>query len=137
MGLLKKIFGLDKTPDIPFTSIDDENYETEVLGADKPVMFFVWMDTCSHCRKMAPNVKRAAAKHAGDIKVAQATASAAPGVMAKLGVRGVPVVFFFQNGEILETVNGFRPESYLDELIQAILQNDKSDDQSSPSTESD
>jgi thioredoxin len=124
MGFLNKILGLEKKPDVPFIEITDENFEEEVLQSDKPVMFFVWSNTCPHCQKMAPNVLRAAQKHVGNIKAAQAGVSAAPGVMSKLGVRGVPTVFFFQGGEIVERFSGFRLESYLDEVILTILGGD-------------
>ncbi len=124
MGFLNKILGLEKEADVPFVEITDENFVEEVLKSDKPVMFFVWSDTCPHCHKMASNVKRTAQKHADVIKTAHSKASAAAGLMSKLGVRGVPSVFFFQGGEIVERFSGFRPESYLDEVILTILGED-------------
>jgi thioredoxin-like negative regulator of GroEL len=118
MGLLSRLIGKEKPPEIAFVQVDDENFREEVAEQPGPVMLYVWSETCPHCRKMAPNVKEAAAMHPEKIKAVHTNAALAPDALGKLGVRGVPTTFFLNQGKIVERVVGFRPVQFLDELIQ-------------------
>jgi len=120
MGILNKILGREeKQAEAPFVEITDENFEKEVIGEGRPVMLFVWSNTCPHCRKMAPNIKQAANRYADAIKAAHTSAGLAPQSLARLNVRSVPMTFFFNHGQIVESFAGFRPLSFLEEVIEA------------------
>ena len=119
MGWLKKALGIQEEPQVTFTQITDDNFQKEVIEASKPVMLFVWSDSCPHCKRMAPNVKMIGGRFAEFIKPAHTNSGWAPSALAALGVRGVPTLIFFNHGKVIEHVTGFRPETYLEELIQA------------------
>ncbi len=132
MGWLKKIIGVKEEPEIAFTEITDDNFEAEVKKADLPVMLFVWSNNCPHCHKMAPNVKQIASQYPNQIKATHTGSHLAPNTMNLLEVQGVPTLLFFKNGALIERVVGFRPESYLDELIQTHFEPDFAGDIASP-----
>ena len=119
MVLLKKLFGAEKEPEVAFFQVTDENFAGEVLKASNPVMLFIWSGTCPHCKKMLPNVKTVGNRYAQSLKSAHTNMEMAPRALASLNIRGVPAVLFFHQGKVVEHVAGFRPESYLDELVQA------------------
>jgi len=117
MGLLGKILGKENKPQIKFDAIDDESFRDKVLAADKPVMLFLWSNTCPYCRKMAPNVLNVLQRHGGEVIGFQANAGEVPRISATVQLRGVPATVFFHRGKMVDFVGGFRPEDYLDDLI--------------------
>ena len=120
MGWLKDKFGSKpKTPEAPFTEVTDSNFQQEVMQSDRPVMLFVWSNTCPHCKAMAPNIKKTANRFPETIKATHTNSALAPRAMASLDVRGVPATIFVHQGKLVEYVTGFRPESFLAELIES------------------
>lgn len=118
MSWLKKAFGIQPQPEFAFVEVTDDNFQKEVIEAERPVMLFVWSNSCPHCHKMTPNVKNVAARYQHILKAAHTSAHLAPRAMNALEVRGVPALLFFEDGHLVGHVAGFRPESYLEELIQ-------------------
>lgn len=117
MGLLGKLFGGgEKVMPEHIESADD--FTALVRGSDKPVLVYVWSDTCQPCKKMADEVVAAATKHRDTVRVAEINASKGdPRVLGTLGVRATPTVVVFDRGKQLGSVSGFRPRSWFDEMI--------------------
>ena len=118
MGWICRLLGKPETAEVPFAEVSDANFEQEVLRAGLPVMLFAWSNTCPHCRKMAPNVQQIARMYQGRIKSTHTNATLSPDALSRLNLRGVPATLFFNGGQLIQHVGGFRPVSYLDELIQ-------------------
>ena len=85
MGWLSKLLGGTKVQPV---SLNDDNYEEEVLNSDLPVLVDVWTPTCTHCHKLEPIIMDLAKTFDGRLKVAEVNGAAAPRTMARLGVRG-------------------------------------------------
>ncbi len=116
MGWLGDLF--KKKDRVQPLSVNDENFEREVLGSELPVLLDVWTPTCTHCHKLEPIVVELATRYRGELKVAEVNGAEAPRTMAALRVRGTPTVVYFHRGEEVERVVGFRGSLYHSELIE-------------------
>ncbi|MDB4944934.1 MAG: Thioredoxin [Labilithrix sp.] len=79
--------------------VTDENFDAEVLKADKPVLVDFGATWCGPCKALAPVVDKLADETVGKYKVVKVDIDDAPGVAQKYGIRGVPAIMVFKNGE--------------------------------------
>jgi thioredoxin-like negative regulator of GroEL len=117
LGLLRKLFG-EKKPRVDPVSLDETNFDQEVLNHKGPCLVDVWTETCSHCVKLAPTIIALATKYQGRVKVCELNASKFPGPARRMQVRGTPTVVVFEDGNLLGRVTGFRLQSYYEEMIE-------------------
>lgn len=116
MGLLQWL-GLDMGCEKAPVSLNDQNFETEVLKSPLPVIVDVWGEGCAPCVALAPTIKRLACKYEGQVKVCELNASAYPKQAGKLGVRGTPTVLFFKDRAVRERVVGMRGQHFYEEIL--------------------
>jgi thioredoxin 1 len=79
--------------------LNDTNFDNEVTKSDKPVLVDFGATWCGPCKALAPIVEKLADEYAGKFKVCKVDIDEAPTVTAKFGIRGVPTVLVFKNGE--------------------------------------
>ena len=79
--------------------VTDENFDAEVLKADKPVLVDFGATWCGPCKALAPVVDKLADETVGKYKIVKVDIDDAPGVAQKYGIRGVPAILVFKNGE--------------------------------------
>ncbi len=79
--------------------VNDSNFESEVLKADRPVLVDFGATWCGPCKALAPIVDKIADENVGKVKVAKVDIDDSPGVAQKYGIRGVPTVLVFKSGE--------------------------------------
>ncbi|HPM78414.1 MAG TPA: thioredoxin family protein [bacterium] len=108
-------------PQASFTQITDEEFGEKVLQADKPVMLFLWSDTCPFCKKMAPNALELLRRHPDDLLGFHARAADAPRIAQAVQLRGVPATAFFLRGKMVAFAPGFQLVDALDEVVHKIL----------------
>ena len=82
--------------------ITEQNFEAEVLKSELPVMVDFGATWCGPCRMIAPYMDQLSDELAGKAKVAKVDVDECPGISAKYGIRNVPTVLFFKNGEIVD-----------------------------------
>ncbi|MAI91642.1 thioredoxin [Ponticaulis sp.] len=99
--------------------INDDTFDTEVLGADVPVVVDFWAEWCVPCKKLSPNVERVAEEMAGKVKVAKLNVDENPVTMTKYGVRGLPTLILFKNGKVTATHLGDMNKDKLEEWIKS------------------
>ncbi len=102
--------------------ITAEEFDTEVLESDLPYLVDLWAPWCGPCHMVAPIVEKIAEKYAGQIKVAKLNIDEAPQIASKYGVRGIPMLFIFKDGEIAERAIGVQPEEELAAMVERVLQ---------------
>lgn len=99
------------------TSVNDAEFESEVLQADSPVLVDFWAEWCGPCKALSPLLDEVAGEMDGKIKVVKVNIEEAPEAPTKYGVRGVPTLMIFKNGQVVDTRVGGMPKGQLTEWI--------------------
>lgn len=100
-------------------TVSDDTFEAEVLNASEPVIVDFWADWCGPCKAMAPALDEVASEMAGKVKVVKVNLDDGPNSSAKYGVRAVPTLMVFKNGEVADTRTGALPKSSLQDWISS------------------
>ena len=98
--------------------ITDSNFE-EVLNSEKPVLVDFWAEWCGPCKMIGPVVEELAADYDGKAVVGKVDVDVNPEVSAKFGIRSIPTLLVFKNGEIVDKQIGAVPKSVLSQKLDA------------------
>ena len=91
--------------------LTDANFEETVINSDKPVLVDFWAEWCGPCRMVGPIVEELSGEYDGKAVVGKLNVDHNPAVSAKYGIRNIPTVLFFKNGEIVDKQVGAAPKS--------------------------
>lgn len=86
--------------------ITDENFETEVLQSNTPVLVDFWAAWCGPCRIIAPIIEEIAEEYEGRVKVCKLNVDENPITPGKYGIRAIPTLIIFKNGEPIDIIVG-------------------------------
>ena len=101
--------------------VTDQSFEGDILKADKPAIIDFWAEWCGPCRAIAPIVKELAARYGDRVVVAKMDIDANPGTPGRYGVRAIPTVLAFQNGQVVGQIQGARSKSEFEAMLQRLL----------------
>lgn len=101
--------------------VTDANFEELVLKADKPVLIDLWAEWCGPCRMVGPIVDQLAEEYEGRVFCGKIDVDSNPDVTVKYGVRNIPTLLFFKNGELIDKQVGAVPKTVLASKLDAIL----------------
>ena len=101
--------------------VKDDNFESEVLKADVPVLVDFWASWCAPCKAIAPLVDELAEAFDGKVKVCKVNVDENPATPGQYGVRGIPTLILFKGGEVVDQVVGAVPKSQLESLLNSAL----------------
>lgn len=104
-------------------TVTDDNFSEEIEQSGDLTMVDFWATWCGPCRIIAPVVEQLADEYAGKgLKVGKLDVDQNPSTAARFGVRSIPTVLFFRNGEVVDRLVGAMPKPYFDEKIDNLLQ---------------
>lgn len=99
--------------------ITDISFEADVLQADKPVLVDYWAEWCGPCKMIAPILDEVAKEYAGKLKVAKLNIDQNEGTPPKYGIRGIPTLMIFKDGNVVATKVGALSKSQLTAFIDS------------------
>ena len=102
-------------------ALTDDNFSTEVLEADVPVLVDFWATWCGPCRMIAPIVEELSDEYAGKAKVCKMDVDAAQKTAAEFGIRSIPTLLIFKGGKVADQLIGAVPKQQITEKLEASL----------------
>ncbi|MBI5166092.1 MAG: thioredoxin TrxA [Magnetospirillum sp.] len=102
-------------------NVTDASFEADVLKASGPVLVDFWAEWCGPCRQIAPALEDLARELGEKITVAKVNIDDNPATPGKYGVRGIPTLMIFKNGQVAATKIGALPKSKLYEWVESSL----------------
>lgn len=101
--------------------VNDTNFEEIVVASDIPVMVDFWAEWCGPCRMIAPFIEEISNDFEGKALVVKCDVDSSPGVASKYGIRNIPTVLFFKNGEVADKQIGAVPKASFVSKLEALL----------------
>jgi thioredoxin 1 len=101
--------------------LTDDNFESEVIKADKPVLVDFWAVWCTPCQMVSPIVEEIAKDYADRLKVGKVNVDQNSKTASQYGIMSIPSLLFFKEGKVVDQVIGALPKEHLKEKVDKIL----------------
>ena len=102
-------------------AVGDDNFGTDVLGSDKPVLVDFWAEWCGPCKMIGPALEEISDELGEQVTIVKLNIDDHPDTPTQFGVRGIPTMILFKNGEVVDTKVGAAPKAELKRWLEAAL----------------
>jgi thioredoxin 1 len=102
-------------------AVTDASFDAEVRQSSIPVVVDFWAEWCGPCRMIGPALEELAGQYAGRVKIVKVNVDENPDSPAALGVRGIPALFLFKDGQVVSNKVGAAPKAALETWITSAL----------------
>lgn len=101
--------------------LNNSSFESEVLKSNKPVLVDFWAPWCGPCKALAPVIDEISTEYADKLKVGKVNVDDNPEISMQYGIRSIPTLIVFKDGEVFEQVIGAVPKSEIEKVVQKAL----------------
>ncbi len=101
--------------------VTDQTFEAQVLKSEKPAVIDFWAEWCAPCRQISPIIKDLAERYGDRVNIVKMDIEANPNTPAQYGVRAIPTILAFKNGQVVEQLQGARPKADFEAMIEKLL----------------
>lgn len=105
----------------PLIQVTDNTFQREILASDIPVLVDFWAPWCGPCRMLAPVVEEIAVEYNGQVKVVKVNTDENPNITSQYGIRSIPTLMLFVDGQQVEMIVGAVPKPTLAETLEKYL----------------
>jgi thioredoxin 1 len=102
-------------------AVGEDTFDEEVVQSQQPVLVDFWAPWCAPCRMVAPIVEELAEEMEGKMKVAKVNVDDNIGIAERYGIRSIPTLLLFKDGQVAVSIIGYRPKKELEDLIAKAL----------------
>ena len=102
-------------------AVDDSNFDEVVLKSDKPVMVDFWAEWCGPCRIISPIIEEISSEYTEQALVVKCDVDNSPGVAARFGIRNIPTVLYFKDGNVADKQVGAVPKNNYVSKLSALM----------------
>ncbi len=99
-------------------AVTDQTFDAEVKNSDIPVVVDFWAEWCGPCKQIGPALEELSEELNGKVKIAKVDVDANPNTAMQMGIRGIPALFIFKNGEVVSNRSGAAPKAALQGWIE-------------------
>lgn len=101
--------------------LTESNWQAEVINSDKPVVVDFWAPWCGPCRIISPIIEELAIEMGDKVKFGKLNTDENPNIAMRYGIRAIPTIMLFKNGEVVDTRIGVQPKEALRQMINSHL----------------
>ena len=100
----------------------DQNFQTAVMGSEKPVLVDFWAPWCGPCKALTPTIEKIAAEFDGRASIGKMDIQAHPTMAGELGIRSIPTLLFFKGGVVVDQLSGVVSEDKIRDKMEGLVE---------------
>ncbi|RLB16772.1 MAG: thioredoxin [Deltaproteobacteria bacterium] len=101
--------------------VTDDTFDEEIMQSDIPALVDFWAEWCGPCKMVGPAVAELASEYKGKVKVAKMDVDQNRSTPARFGIRNIPTLILFKNGEVAQTIIGAYPKNHIESELKKLL----------------
>jgi thioredoxin 1 len=102
-------------------NVNDSNFDSDILKADKPALVDFWAAWCGPCKAIAPVIEELVKNYSDKLVFAKCNVDENPVTPSKYGIQAIPTLIFFKDGEAVDRITGMVPKSKIEEAIKKLI----------------